>query len=63
MEGLIFGILRYFTDRAKMCKEIHFNPFKVPTMTNFLSLIIITRQYREEKVVKISEIFTKGKVL
>ena len=26
MEGLIFGILRYFTDRAKMCKEIHFNP-------------------------------------
>ena len=32
-------------------------------MTNFLSLIIITRQYREEKVVKISEIFTKGKVL
>ena len=36
---------------------------EVPTMTNFLSLIIITRQYREEKVVKISEIFTKGKVL
>ena len=26
MEGLIFGILRYFTDRAKMCKESHFNP-------------------------------------